>query len=281
MAAATSDSVVLKHPSGACCEITLFGAHLRSWKLADGSEQMFVSSKSSPAPKALRGGVPICFPQFADRGPGGKHGFARTSALWKVLSTASAPSPTVTLELRSDEATRAEFPGAYRLLYHVTLSADATIALAMQVVNEGEEAVVFTTALHTYFAVSDVTAARIEGLKGTTYEDCAVPKGEEGKPPRMAEESEQLAIVGEVDRVYLATPSQLLLRDGAKTLAINAQGFKDTVVWNIGAEKAGTLNDLGAGEWQRYLCIESALIGRPIKLDAKCSWTAGVSYTVA
>jgi hypothetical protein len=48
------------------------------------------------------------------------------------------------------------------------------------------------------------------------YEDCAIEKGADGKPPRKTEESEQLALVGEDDRVYLATPASLLLTDGAR-----------------------------------------------------------------
>lgn len=159
----SADAVVLHRASGgATAEVTLFGAHVRSWKVG-GAEQMFVSSASQPAPKALRGGVPICFPQFADRGLGGKHGFARTSAKWTVLAKSAEPSPTVTLELRADDETRAAFPGAYRLLYHVTLSSDSALSLAMQVINESDtEPAEFTTALHTYFKVADVAAVRIE-----------------------------------------------------------------------------------------------------------------------
>jgi len=315
MASATSSvivdsgAVVLRRASGATCEVTLFGAHVRSWKPTGGAEQLFVSSASQPPPKALRGGVPICFPQFADRGPGGKHGFARTSSKWAVLASATEPSPTVTLELRADDETRVSWPG--RLLYHVTLSSDTALSLAMQVVNEGEEPAEFTTALHTYFKVDDVTAVRIEvrarartaahrrawrsphaltpllrsgsqGLAGVAYEDCAVPKGADGKPPRTVEEAEHVALVGEVDRVYVGTPAQLMLHDGStRRIAINAMGFKDTVLWNIGADKATSLADLGAGEWQQYVCIESALIDKPVKLEPHMSWTAGVSYALA
>lgn len=118
-----------------------------------------------------------------------------------------------------------------------------------------------------------------QGLAGAVYEDCAAAKDADGKPVRKTEESEQLTLVGEVDRVYLATPASLLMTDGAKKTRILATGFKDTVVWNIGEAKAASLNDLGAGEWRQYVCVESAVIDKPVKLGPRTSWMGGVSYT--
>lgn len=219
------DCVELKRASGASCQIALFGAHVKSWR-PDGRERLFVSSTTKPPPTALRGGVPICWPQFAARGSGPKHGFARTSAKWKVLSTATEPSPTVTFELCDDEETRAVWPSKFRVLYHVTLPADAELTMAMQVMNKGEEALEFTTALHTYFAVSSVGKVAIDGLSGLTYEDSVAPRGADGQTARVVESAEQLKIEGEVDRVYLASPDKLTLTDGTDSLQILAQGFK-------------------------------------------------------
>ena len=53
----------------ASAELYLHGATLTSWKV-DGEELLFVSPKAVFAPpKAIRGGVPVCFPQFAMLGP--------------------------------------------------------------------------------------------------------------------------------------------------------------------------------------------------------------------
>jgi hypothetical protein len=43
-------------------------------------------------PKAIRGGIPICFPQFSDFGPLGQHGFARNRS-WEVRVLPSVPRP--------------------------------------------------------------------------------------------------------------------------------------------------------------------------------------------
>lgn len=59
------------------------------------------SATNYGAGKAMRGGVPICWPQFAGRGPYQKHGFARNSDKWTVLRTSEAPYPSVVLELKA------------------------------------------------------------------------------------------------------------------------------------------------------------------------------------
>merc|ERR1712139_544666 len=113
----------------------------------------------------------------------------------------------------------------------------------------------FTCALHTYFAVSDVTSAKVKGLKGLKYEDNT--KGGE-----LGEQSEDLLeFAGEVDRVYLNAPEKLQIVDGDRLITVAKKGFPDAVLWNIGEAKAGGLADLGEGEWRRYACLEAGAIG--------------------
>ena len=65
----------------ATAEIYLQGAHVAAWQPAE-HPVLFMSAKSHfEAGKAIRGGVPLVFPWFADRTgglPGAAHGFART-----------------------------------------------------------------------------------------------------------------------------------------------------------------------------------------------------------
>ena len=65
--------------------IDLFGATLLSWKVNEyGGEQMFVSKLSYfDNIQAIRGGIPIVFPQFALNGKMPLHGFARVLP-WKI-----------------------------------------------------------------------------------------------------------------------------------------------------------------------------------------------------
>ena len=61
--------------------VYLHGAHVTSWKPArDHDERLFLSERSEfRAGTAIRGGIPVIFPQFAAEGPLPRHGFARTS----------------------------------------------------------------------------------------------------------------------------------------------------------------------------------------------------------
>src|ERR1700680_3830176 len=67
-------------------EMYLHGAHVTSWKPRGAEEVLFVSSKSAwKDGRAIRGGVPVCFPWFADRSgdpASPAHGFVR-SRTWQ------------------------------------------------------------------------------------------------------------------------------------------------------------------------------------------------------
>src|SRR4030095_7823714 len=77
---------------GAPVEVYLHVAHVTSWIPAgERADRLYLSESSPFAPNvAIRGGVPVCFPQFADQGPLPMHGFARITA-WS-WSRAGAPT---------------------------------------------------------------------------------------------------------------------------------------------------------------------------------------------
>merc|ERR1711939_456877 len=104
----------------------------------------------------MGGGIPVCWPQFNVRGPLAKHGFARTSDEWEVASMDGSGDPTLVLSLKDSEATRAAWPFSFELTLTVVLGEKA-LKTSMEVNNVGDADMNFTTALHTYFRVSDVT----------------------------------------------------------------------------------------------------------------------------
>ena len=72
--------ILLQLPQGDAVTVALHGAQVLSW-VSGGYERLYLSPKALfDGESAIRGGVPVCFPQFNQRGPLPKHGFARN--LW-------------------------------------------------------------------------------------------------------------------------------------------------------------------------------------------------------
>lgn len=64
--------------------LCLQGAHLTSWKPAGHEECLFLSPNAAFVPgKAIRGGIPVCWPWFGPREGAPSHGIARTSE-WRL-----------------------------------------------------------------------------------------------------------------------------------------------------------------------------------------------------
>ena len=254
----------------------LHGAHLVSWRPAPDDERLFLSREARLAPgSAVRGGVPVIFPQFADRGPLPKHGFARTRPWRQVIERESAPDTArAILRLDADEETRAVWPFRFRAELTIELLA-YTVDITLMVWNRDREPFAFTAALHTYLAVADVRRAGLRGLRGARYESRVA-----GEAPGT-EEQDIIEIAGEADRVYLQAPWQLVLDDAAarRTTILAQRGFPDTVLWNPGPQKARALPDLADDEWTRMLCIEAAVVGTPVQLAPGDAWSGGQTLT--
>eukprot|EP00967_Tisochrysis_lutea_P086983 scaffold122877_cov28-Tisochrysis_lutea.AAC.2 len=111
-------------------------------------------------------------------------------------------------------------------------------------------------------------------LGGCKYED-STRSGEVSIQPDDA----PLTISGEVDRVYLSTPSEAYIVDGERAIRVLKMGFVDAVVWNIGSAAASGIKDMGPNEWKEYICYEAAVIGKPAVVPPAGSWTAGQTFT--
>lgn len=267
------ERVVIGHAAtGASAEVYLLGAHLTSFiPKRGGADLLFVSQKAEFAEgKAIRGGVPIIFPQFSDMGPLTKHGFART-ALWEVASAADSE---VTLVLRSSEATRKLWPHDFEALFRIALvphGEEAALETEFTVKNTGSSAFAFTVALHTYFAVKDIHVTRVEGLH-REGEDLYYLDNTQGRK-KIKEESRDVGFTGETDRIYLHTADELRLNDTERAIVIKKSGLADAVVWNVWADKVKSMADLGDDEWPRYACVEVAAVEHPVQLNPQQSWT--------
>ncbi|GAB2494983.1 D-hexose-6-phosphate mutarotase [Pseudoxanthomonas sangjuensis] len=247
---------------GATALVALHGAHVLSWIPADGRERLFLSERAKCAEgAAIRGGVPVIFPQFAERGPHQRHGFARALA-WRYAGIGDGLAA---FELENDERT-AQWPHAFAARLRVGLSAD-TIELTLEIGNTGDDVLSFTAALHTYLRVEDIDNVALFGLQGCDYEDSAA-----GGVLRR-EDDHEVRFGGEVDRIYNDVVAPLELHDGARVLHIEQAGFGDTVVWNPGERLAAGIGDLAPGDWKRFVCVEAGQVLAPQVLAPGETWS--------
>lgn len=265
--------VVLQHASGATAEVYLWGATLTSYKAPSGKESIFVSPAAIfDGKKAIRGGVPLVFPQFGQPDKAmPQHGIARIN-MWELgACTDTGDAMTATFTLQDNEDTRAKWPHAFQLEYVVELTEQA-LTMRLRITNSGDEPFAFHALLHTYFAVPDIADVLVEGLKGRSFED----KVAGGEPQEEARE--QVDVPSYTDRIYLAS------EPGAKEVSILSKGtalYKsvnsatpnlggrahedasspcDVVLWNPFPEASP--GDLPPPAFRGFVCVEPGLVGK-------------------
>jgi len=260
-------AVTIRAADGAQATVTLYGGHLVAWQTSDGQQRLFCSRDSAlDGSRAIRGGVPVIFPQFGARGTGMRHGFARV-ATWQLESTGDADGAAwaqfILQHTDLPDAIATTWPWAFTLRLRVAVQGQS-LELQLSVHNTGEQAFPFSAALHSYFAIDQLSEARIGGLQRVRYSD---------ETPQDALQAEELLqFADKLDRIYYQLPGALTLQSGSHTLRLEQQGFTDAVVWNPGAQDAAALPDLADDEYQRFICIEPALI-QPDMLAAGAEWT--------
>lgn len=261
-----SECFRIEHESGAVLTVARHGGHLISWTTADGTEQLYLSPKADFSDdKAIRGGVPVIFPQFSDHGPFGRHGFARKS-LWEVCEE------TGKFTLTSSDETLAEWPHPFSLSLEFTLTADS-LMMALTITNLGESPFEFHAALHTYFGVPDVEQAKVTGLEGLGFLD-------EAANVTFPGEESPISFGLEVDRAYFGGGErEVSLASGSSEVTVFSEGFPDVVIWNPGpGHGIGDLDDEG---WRDFVCVESAQVENLEVLKPGRSWTGRQKITTS
>lgn len=253
-------------PDGARCLISLFGGQVLSWIPAGGAERLYLSADTRfDGQTPLRGGIPVIFPQFAERGNGPRHGFARTR-MWRTGNTrVSADFAIGTLELRDDEATRSMWPHAFELELTVVVGWNR-LDIELEVANTGDTSFAFAAALHSYLKVKEVENCRLEGLRNARYLDATA--SDAPRDDRM----DALIVEDEVDRLYRNAPDTVVLQDSGRALGLQSEGFPDLVVWNPWEHKCRMLKDMPDRDFRHMLCIEPAIAENPKTLAPGERW---------
>jgi glucose-6-phosphate 1-epimerase len=237
--------------------ICLLGATIMDYQPKGAQPVLWTSPNSEYKVGApIRGGIPVCWPWFGPHPTDPSlpaHGFVRTR-LWRVAQAVDETPRRSVVELvcEDDEATRQMWPHAFSLSLRVTVGAELSAALIST--NRGSSEFPFSTALHTYFAISDISSIAIDGLDN-------VPFLSKVHDYARFVEPGTLHITQREDRVYLDTTSTCTIHDPAwnRQIVVEKEGSHTTVVWNAGEKISAEMADLGAGMYRQYVCVETVI----------------------
>ena len=238
--------------TAARASIALQGAHLFHYEPLFGKPLLWVSKAANFEPgKAIRGGIPICWPWFGKHATDSslpQHGFART-ALWELFDQddSDEQQTVVVLRLTSSRESLQLWPYQFELLLTVTIGRELTISLTSR--NCDKEPVAITSALHSYFAVSDIDRIQVEGLDQVTYFDNLTREN--------SVQQGNIFITEETDRVYQDVTYPLTIHDQDRNIRINAHGSHSAVVWNPWQQKCAAMADMNDDSYRTMLCVET------------------------
>jgi glucose-6-phosphate 1-epimerase len=241
---------------------------------------LFVSEKSHwEAGRAIRGGIPICFPWFrakADDKSAPSHGFVRTKE-WRIesISAEAEDSVRVCLSTESDESTRRWWPFDFRLDYRITVGAKLRLELVMK--NSGQSALRFEEALHSYFKVGDVEQVRVRGLDGAIFLD-----NREGNREKI--QRGDVVLLRQTDNAYANANGMAEIIDPllGRTLKTEKLGSNSTIVWNPWSDGASSMADLSEHEWRQMLCVEGGnILTSAVSLDPGQSHSMAIAICLA
>ena len=243
--------------------ISVYAGQVLSFQPADEDEDLlFLSQKAQyDDGKAIRGGIPVCWPWFGADSSGLRrpnHGFVRNS-LWTVLGTEAVSDLETKVKLGLMESSKNEELWQQAFALELTISVGNSLTLELITHNTGNEMFSITQAFHTYFQVGNIKQVKVLGLEGTQYFD----KLDEGV------QKAQIGVVTvseEVDRIYTDVKNELIIDDSAfdRRIRISSTGAKTAVVWNPWIETSATMTDLEDEDYQHFLCVEAGNVANDV-----------------
>ncbi|MDG6894334.1 D-hexose-6-phosphate mutarotase [Volucribacter amazonae] len=233
----------LSHSVGTAL-IALQGAQLLQWQPTHAKQPVLWLSDIEPYQqgKAIRGGIPLCFPWFNNNGTPA-HGFARIS-LW---------------QLKQYDISKDKVRLVFQLFLEQQLQAEICFTFSdkceLEFINHAQANA--QLALHSYFQVSHIQQTYIQGL-GETCFNSLTQKQENVATPRQIEQN--------VDCIY---PAQDICHNAIhdqgwqRTIQLEHHHASDMVLWNPWHKPTSAMNEQA---YQSMLCLETARIHQPLAI---------------
>lgn len=267
---------VTHQASGASCIVHEFGATVVSFKTGSGRECLFVSRDAVlDGSKAIRGGIPLVFPQFGQPDESmPQHGFLRTN-FWKLEEDSihddeveAGMSYSLCLkDVKNSRGGPWNTDTAFdcKCVYSIAISG-SKMTTTLEIQNCGDASFPFQTLQHTYLFVEgkgaqDPEQCHVKGLQGYSVSDKIT--NEEyvwGDKP--------VTIPDNVDRVYNPPAGKDVVEvvvgvGSGQMLRLTASGTVDgtstpvsCVVWNPYKEKAAAMGDFGDDQVSLFVTYE-------------------------
>ncbi|GMH92509.1 hypothetical protein TL16_g12369 [Triparma laevis f. inornata] len=235
--------------------------------------------------KSIRGGVPICFPQFGRTSDktSPQHGWARlntwtlnsqTSTSVSMSISSTSPSTTAGRPIDGHWPPNSTCPYSTDLNLTVSLTDSGDLSYSLKIINNLETTAPFQCLLHNYYNFS-FDDGKITGLENYECIDTQ-PRGSEGKGMAyFTQGPEPIELDGEVDRIF-HPPSgkdnlEIQLNSSAislKTVIITCSASSSTsssiplstVVWNPYIKKAKEMGDFDDDGYKSMVCVEPGII---------------------
>lgn len=225
------------------------------------SSPLFYLGPHLQANKPARGGVPVLFPQFADKGRLQKHGYARNTPWVLEKEERTGNKHLLQLCLDVEPITWPDWPYAARLELLMD-AAPGCLDMTLRVINTGDATFEFTGGLHPYFEITDPARFKLIGLKGCPVEDKL-------DLTLKREPLDGPVVDGlELERLYLSAPAVQLEGSPLGKLDLSCSGFTNWMVWNPGTELAKGIADLPDADWARFVCVEPVIAHKPLSVEA-------------
>jgi len=238
--------------------ISLYGGQVLNWQPKNQRPVFWLSEKAEfGTDKAIRGGVPLCWPWFGpyskDGITGGNHGFARQRNWQLTKLEMSQTEVKLTLELCGEnehDLWLSKFKVQQQLIFSDCFEQQLIIE------NLTNEEIKHSIALHSYFAVSHPKYVTVNSLSDSFFDDKISGKVEQRDDLKNC--------IGPIDRIYHSTTAQatksqqIIDSHWQRSINVRSTNCQQWVLWNPGKDIAQSMPDIHQGGENEYICLEAA-----------------------
>ncbi len=233
--------------------LSVYGAQVLSYRPTGQDDVLWLSDEARfLAGKSIRGGIPICWPWFGPHPTDSDkpaHGFVRNRS-WQLEALARDNNVT-RVRLTLDAFDPALFPQALSACLEICVGDQLSVSLTT--INNSAQNATISSALHSYFAVSDISDIAITGLEDKPFRDAV-------NHDQACVQRGPIRFNGELDRVYQNVDQPICIHDPGldRVIHILGRGSNSAVVWNPWIEKSERLGDMGEDGYRSMVCVETA-----------------------